>query len=184
MHPHTRAEWRSWLEANHAGPVGIWVITWRKGSGHEPLSYEDIVGQALCFGWVDSKKRGIDAARTMMWVSPRRPGSGWSRPNKERVARLEASGAMAAAGRQVIDAARADGSWNLLDDVEALIVPDDLALAFSDHPPAAAQWESFPPSAKRVILTWIMQAKRPQTRANRIDETARLAAKGERANQQ
>ncbi len=183
FHPKTRPEWRSWLKANHTRPSGIWVVNWRKGSGHEPLSYEDIVGQALCFGWVDSKTRRLDEARTMLWVAPRKKGSGWSRPNKERVARMEASKQMAAPGRRVIDAAKADASWTMLDDVENLIVPDDLAKAFAEHPPAAAQWESFPRSAKRGILEWIVQAKRPETRAKRIGETARLSAKGERANQ-
>lgn len=183
FHPQSRQEWRSWLKANHDRPSGIWVINWRKGSGHEPLSYEDIVGQALCFGWVDSKTRKLDESRTMLWVAPRRPGSGWSRPNKERVARVEASKQMTAAGRRVIDAAKADGSWSMLDDVENLIVPDDLATAFANYPPAAAEWKTFPRSAKRGILEWIVQAKRPETRAKRIDETARRASNGERANQ-
>ncbi|MCZ3387820.1 MAG: YdeI/OmpD-associated family protein [Actinomycetia bacterium] len=161
FHPQTRAEWRSWLKANHARSSGIWVVNWRKGSGHEPWSYEDIVGQALCFGSVDSKTRRLDEARTILWVAPRKKGSGWSRPNQEGVARLEASKQMAASGRRVIEAAK----------------------AFADHPPAAAEWESFPRSAKRGILEWIVQARRPYTRAKRTAETARLAATGERANQ-
>lgn len=183
VHPQSRAEWRAWLRANHSRADGLWVISWRKGSGHEPLSYEDIVEEAVCFGWIDSKKRRLDDRRTMLWVAPRKTGSGWSRSNKHRIRRLEDAGLMAAPGRQVIEAAKADGSWSLLDDVENLIVPEDLARAFAANPPAASEWEAFPPSAKRGILEWIVRAKRPETRTRRIDETARLAAIGERAHQ-
>lgn len=183
LHPQSREEWRGWLSNNHSRPHGLWIVNWKKDSGHRPLSYEDIVEEAVCYGWIDSKTRRLDDRRTMLWVAPRKAGSGWSRPNKERVARLEDAGRMADPGRRVIEAARADGSWNLLDDVEDLVVPHDLAEAFAANPPAATEWESFPRSAKRGILEWIVQAKRSDTRAKRIEETARLASIGERANQ-
>jgi uncharacterized protein YdeI (YjbR/CyaY-like superfamily) len=183
LHPQSREEWRAWLSNNHSRPQGLWIVNWKKDSGHRPLSYEDIVEEAVCFGWIDSKTRRLDDRRTMLWVAPRKAGSGWSRPNKERVARLEDAGRMADPGRRVIEAARADGSWNLLDDVEDLVVPHDLAEAFAANPPAATEWESFPRSAKRGILEWIVQARRSDTRAKRIEETARLASIVERANQ-
>lgn len=183
VHVETRTQWRQWLRKNHKRPTGIWLVTWRPKSGKPTLSYDDIVEEALCFGWVDSKARGLDDERTMLWIAPRRPRSGWSRPNKERVARLEASGKMAAAGRAVIEQAKANGSWTLLDDVENLVVPPDLQAAFDAHPPALEHWESFPRSVKRATLEWIVQAKKPETRQKRIDETATLAARGERANQ-
>lgn len=183
LHPQSREEWRAWLSNNHSRPQGLWIVNWKKDSGHRPLSYEDIVEEAVCYGWIDSKTRRLDDKRTMLWVAPRKAGSGWSRPNKERVARLEDAGRMADPGRRVIEAARADGSWNLLDDVEDLVVPHDLAEAFAANPPAATEWESFPRSAKRGILEWIVQARRSDTRAKRIEETARLASIGERANQ-
>ena len=119
----------------------------------------------------------------MLWFAPRKRRSGWSRPNKERIARLEAEGRMAPAGRAVLEAAKADGSWTLLDDVEDLVVPPDLAAAFARHPGSAEQFEAFPRSAKRGILEWIVQAKTAGTRDKRIEEAARLAAQGERANQ-
>jgi uncharacterized protein YdeI (YjbR/CyaY-like superfamily) len=90
---------------------------------------------------------------------------------------------MACAGRAVVEAARADGSWTLLDLVEDLVVPDDLAAALDAHPGARRQWEGFPPSARRGILEWIVQAKRDATRRQRVATTAELAARGERANQ-
>ena len=119
----------------------------------------------------------------MRWYSPRRPGSAWSGANKERIARLEAEDRLLPPGRAAVDTARADGTWALLEDVEDLVVPDDLAAAFAAHPGSAAEWDDFPPSARRAILEWIVQAKRPATRARRIEEAARKAAQGERANQ-
>jgi uncharacterized protein YdeI (YjbR/CyaY-like superfamily) len=183
VHAKSRTAWRQWLRKNHKQPTGIWLVTWRPQTGKPTVSYEDIVEEALCFGWIDSKSRSLDDQRTALWMAPRRSRSGWSRPNKERVERLEASGKMTAAGRAVIDAAKANGNWNLLDDVENLVVPSDLRKAFRANPPAAKEWEKFPPSIKRSILQWIVQAKRPETRARRVTETAELAARGERANQ-
>ena len=121
-------------------------MTWRAGSGGPRISYEESVEQALCFGWVDSKGRSLDAERTMLWFAPRKRGSGWARTNKERIERLTAAGLMAPAGHAVIEAAKADGSWTLLDDVENLVVPDDLAAAFAAHPPAREHWDAFPRS--------------------------------------
>jgi uncharacterized protein YdeI (YjbR/CyaY-like superfamily) len=183
VQPGSLQEWRDWLAAHHTRPSGVWLVTWRAGSSGPRITYEESVEQALCFGWVDSKGRALDAERTMLWFAPRKRRSGWSRPNMIRVERLTAAGLMAPAGLAAVEAAKADGSWTLLDDVEDLVVPDDLAAAFAAHPPAAAHWEAFPRSAKRGILEWIVQAKRPETRARRIAETAERAAVNERANQ-
>jgi uncharacterized protein YdeI (YjbR/CyaY-like superfamily) len=177
------AGWRAWLAEHHGRTTGVWLVTWRAGSGGPRITYEESVEQALCFGWVDSKGRALDAERTMLWFAPRKARSGWSRPNKQRVARLLAEGLMTPAGLAVVEAAKADGSWTLLDAVEDLVVPDDLAAAFDAHPPARAHWEAFPRSARRGILEWIVQARRPDTRARRVAETAEKAARNERANQ-
>jgi uncharacterized protein YdeI (YjbR/CyaY-like superfamily) len=147
------------------------------------VPYDDAVSEALAFGWIDSKARTLDDERAAQWYSPRRPTSGWSRSNKTRVERLLAEGRMAPAGQAAIDTAKANGTWELLDDVEDLVVPPDLAKAFRDHPGSAATWETFPPSARRGILAWIVTARRPETRAKRVQETAEKAARGERANQ-
>jgi uncharacterized protein YdeI (YjbR/CyaY-like superfamily) len=179
--PDSVQQWRAWLAANHERPVGVWLVTRRAKSAGPKISYEESVEQALCFGWVDSKGRALDAERTMLWFAPRKARSGWSRPNKLRVQRLIDAGLMAPAGLAKIEAARADGSWTLLDAVEDLIVPDDLAAAFDAHPPARQQWEAFPRSARRAILEWIVQAKRPETRARRVAQAAQQAAAGERA---
>lgn len=178
----SRAEWRAWLTVNHTRSESIWLVSFKKAAGDRYLSYEAIVEEALCFGWIDSLGRALDDERTMLLLSPRRAGSGWSKPNKVRVQRLIAQGLMAAAGLTKIEQAKADGSWSRLDQVEALVIPDDLAQALSKHDGAAANFDAFPRSAKRGILEWILQAKHPETRARRIEETARLAAENRRAN--
>jgi len=119
----------------------------------------------------------------MLWFSPRKPRSGWSRPNKERVERLLAAGLVTPAGLAVIEAAKADGSWTKLDEVEELVEPDDLAAALDAAPAARASWDAFPRSAKRGILEWIAQAKRAETRAARVEQTVSEAREGRRANQ-
>jgi uncharacterized protein YdeI (YjbR/CyaY-like superfamily) len=182
-HPTTRAQWRAWLAAHHLEPDGIWLISWKKATGKPAVSYGDAVEEALCVGWVDSKPASLDDDRGLLWFSPRRPRSGWSRPNKERVERLVAAGLMEPAGLAVVAAARADGSWSMLDDVEDLLEPDDLARALDAEPRARAAWDGFPRSARRGILEWIVQAKRAETRAARVATTVSEAREGRRANQ-
>lgn len=183
VHPLSRAEWRAWLERHQTRPDGVWLVTFKKATGEPRVEYDEAVEEALCFGWVDSKPGRLDDRRSLLWFAPRKAGSGWSRPNKERVERLTAEGRMAPAGLAVVEAARADGSWNALDAVEALEVPDDLAAALAANGDAARTFDAFPRSAKRGILEWIVTAKRPETREKRVAETARLAAENVRANQ-
>lgn len=179
----SRQEWRSWLESNHDRSDGIWLVTFKKAEGTAYVAYPDLVEEALCFGWIDSVKRRIDKRRSRLLMTPRKPGSGWARSNKERVERLEREGAMTAAGRAAVTAAREDGSWIALGEVEALIEPADLADALDADPVARRNWDGFPPSTRRGILQWIATAKRPETRVRRIEETATQASKGIRANQ-
>ncbi|MEB3269189.1 MAG: YdeI/OmpD-associated family protein [Leptolyngbya sp.] len=179
----SRADWRRWLAANHDRPTGIWLVTFKKHCGDRYVAYNDVVEEALCFGWIDSLPRRLDDDRTMLWLAPRQPGSGWSKLNKDRVERLIAAGQMAASGLAAIAAAQADGSWQALDGVEALEIPPDLATALAAYGAAAANFDAFPRSAKRGILEWIANAKRPATRTRRIEETARLAQDNIRANQ-
>jgi uncharacterized protein YdeI (YjbR/CyaY-like superfamily) len=176
----TREEWRAWLEANHATAGSCWLVTWRKASGRPVLPYEAAIEEALCVGWVDSTGGRLDDQRTKLYFARRKAGSVWAATNKARVARLEAEGRMLPAGRAVIERAKADGSWTVLDDSEAGVVPDDLAAALAAHPPAAASFAAFPPSARKQIIGWISVAKRPATRAARIAATAERAAGNER----
>lgn len=183
VHPLTREEWRAWLEANHTRTQGIWLVSYKKVAGKPRVEYDDAVEEALCFGWVDSKGNKLDDERTMLWFAPRKAGSGWSAPNKLRVERLIAAGLMAPAGLAKIEAAKQDGSWSALDDVEALIVPPDLQTALDGYANANSYFAAFPRSVKRAILEWIASAKTAPTRAKRIAETARLAEENKRANQ-
>ncbi len=183
FHPLNREAWREWLAQNHTLASGVWVVSFKKATGKPRVEYGEAVEEALCFGWVDSKPRKLDDERTLLWFSPRKPGSGWSRPNKLRVELLLNQGLMAPAGLQRIEQAQKDGSWTKLDAVEDLEVPPDLAQALGTYEKAAQHFSAFPRSAKRGILEWIANAKTQPTRAKRIEETALLASVNERANQ-
>ena len=179
--PFDRAGWRAWLIANHASSKGVYLVSWRRATGRRSVPYEEAVEEALCVGWVDATGRTLDEERGLQWFAPRRPRSGWARSNKERVARLEAAGLLLPAGLAAIEEAKRNGAWTLLDDVENLVVPEDLAEALAAAPPAAATWDAFPRSARRAMLEWVAQARRPATRAERIARIADAAARGQRA---
>jgi uncharacterized protein YdeI (YjbR/CyaY-like superfamily) len=176
-----RETWHAWLEANHATAAGAWLVTWRPKSGRVGLEYEAAIQEALCFGWVDSTGGRVDDERGKLYFAPRKPRSGWAATNKARVERLIADGQMAPAGLAAIERAKANGSWEILDSVERLEVPDDLAAALAAQPPAAANFGEFPPSARKMLLGWVAQARRPETRTARIEKVAGAAARNERA---
>lgn len=176
----SRDDWRAWLDANHARSRGVWVVTFKKRSGGPHVPYAEVVEEALCFGWIDGRGRTFDDERTQLLVTPRKPTSNWSALNKDRVARLSAAGAIAPAGIAAIDTARANGTWDALNDVDQLIEPDDLRSGLDADPSARRHWDAFSASAKRLALEWVHLAKRPDTRARRIHETVEHAVRGER----
>lgn len=182
-HPLSRAAWRAWLAKHHTQKEGVWLISYKKATGKPRFEYDEAVEEALCYGWVDSKPAKLDDERSMLWFAPRKSRTNWSKPNKDRVERLIAAGLMTPAGLAKVDAAKADGSWAALDGVEALEMPADLTAALRQFPNAGANFEAFPRSVKRGILEWILNAKKPETRAKRVEETARLAEENKRANQ-
>lgn len=177
-----RAELRAWLTDHAATSEAVWLVSSKKAAGDRYLPYDDLVDELLCFGWVDSLPRALDDLRSMHLIAPRKPGSGWSRVNKEKVARLIEAGLMTPLGLAAVDRAKANGAWERLDTIETLAIPDDLAASLAAHPSAAAHFAAFPRSSQRLILEWIASARRAETRAARIDETARLAADNIRAN--
>ena len=178
--PLTRADWRAWLGERHATSTGVWLVGYRPSTGKPRLEYEDVVEELLCVGWIDSTGGYLDEERTRLWVCPRRPRSVWSRSNRARVERLTAAGLMLPAGLAAVDDAKQRGTWTALDAVEDLSVPDDLAAALEANPPAREAWDRVAPSTRRMMLWWIISAKRPETRAARVAETARRARDGER----
>lgn len=175
-----RAAWRSWLSANHATASGAWLVMWRPGSRPDVVDYEAAVEEALCFGWVDSTAGRIDGERSKLYFAPRKPGSGWAATNKVRVERLIAAGRMAPAGLAAIERAKSNGSWELLDSVERLDVPGDLAAALGARGAAAANFAGWPPSVRKQALASLVQAKRPETRTERIRKITEAAARNER----
>lgn len=181
-HPLTRAEWRAWLEQHHTRKEGVWLIGYKKAAGKSRFDYDEAVEEALCFGWIDSKPNKLDEERSLLWFAPRKSGTGWSKLNKERVERLIACELMMPAGLAKVEAAKQDGSWTALDAIEALEIPLDLQQALTAYE-SAQNFEAFPRSVKRGILEWISSAKKPETRAKRIEDTAQLAAQNLRANQ-
>ena len=175
-----RDAWRAWLEANHDTSTGVWLVTWRTRARRTGLPYEAAVEEALCFGWVDGTAGTVDEERGKQYFAPRKPKSGWAATNKARVERLVAEGRMAAAGLAAIERAKANGSWELLDSVERLEVPSDLAAALDAHPPATANFAAFPPSVRKQLLASLVMARRPETRAERVRRIAEAAARNER----
>ncbi|RYC12956.1 YdeI/OmpD-associated family protein [Nocardioides zhouii] len=180
LEPAAVEEWTTWLREHHTQTTGVWLVSPRKAA-ERAFSYEAAVLEALRWGWVDSTVKPVDEVRSMQWFAPRRPGSMWTRINKGRIARLEAAGLMEPAGAAAITVAKETGMWTLMDDVEDLVVPPDLASAFERHPGSHEHWESWSASARKMILTWIVLAKRPETRATRVETTAEKAARGEKS---
>lgn len=180
-HPQDLAAWRAWLEAHHDATRGVWVASWRKASSRVPVPYEDLVEEAICFGWIDSTVNILDDDRGLQLMTPRKPKSGWTRLNRRRVAAMEAQGRMTAAGRRVVEAAKANGSWTVYDAVEDLAEPDDLAAALAASPRARTAWNGFPPSARKQMLWWVISAGKPETRASRIARIVSQAELGRRA---
>lgn len=178
----SRSAWRRWLTKNHTRGESIWLVTFKKHAGARHVPYGDVVEEALCFGWIDSVPRKLDAERSMVLLSPRNAGSPWSNLNKERVARLIAGGLMTPAGQAKIDAAKADGSWTKIDSIQTLEPPKDLLSALTRNAKARVAFEGFSPSSRKAMLQWLLGAKTDATRQRRIGEIVRLAALGLRAN--
>lgn len=175
-----RAELRAWLEANHATSLGVRLVIGKKGSSVTQLRYAEAVEEALCFGWIDSTTNSIDAERYALRFTPRKPRSVWARSNKERVERLTAAGLMRPAGLAAVETARANGSWDSIDDIESLEVPEDLALQLAENPEARAFFDALPPGQRMLALHWVRSAKRPETRERRIAQIVSAAGEGRR----
>lgn len=170
-----------WLEEHASSAESRWLVTYKK-SDVRYLPYDTIVRTLIAHGWVDSQPRSLDETRSMRLISPRKPGSNWSKANRERAEYLIETGQITAHGRSAVDNARHDGSWTALEGIEAGIVPEDLSIALASRENAAENFNAFPPSSKRIILEWIDNARTEETRRKRVVETAEKAAINERAN--
>jgi uncharacterized protein YdeI (YjbR/CyaY-like superfamily) len=176
VHAKTAGEWRRWLRDNHQKAQGVWLVAYKAATGKARLSYDESISEALCFGWIDSVNKPVDDQRTELLFTPRKPGSGWSRTNKVRISRLIKEERMEPAGLAKISAAKRDGSWTLLDSVEAREVPDDLRKALGAAGMRA--FDALTPGRQKEHLRALVTAKRPETRVKRIADVVRFVRSG------
>ncbi len=178
--PTSKDHWRQWLSENHLEKQFIWMVCYRQKANVPTISWSDAVDEALCFGWIDSTRKTLDDERFIQYFTKRKPKSNWSKVNKEKVERLIEHGLMTPAGLKCIEIAKENGSWTILDTVEEQLVPADLELAFENNVGSKAYFESLSKSVRKMILYWVVSAKRPETRQKRIEEIAELAAQGKK----
>ncbi len=181
-YPKSRGDWRKWLNTHHEAEKNVWLVIYHKDSVKHNLTYEEAVEEALCFGWIDSKPNKRDEESYCLFFSKRKPGSNWSKANRERAQRLVDAGLMTPAGQALIDKAKETGSWTALEEVQNSVIPPDLQSEFDRNSKAYQYFMAFPPSSKRIILEWILNAKKPETRQQRIKQTVELAEKNRKAN--
>ena len=178
------AAWRDWLARNHARENGIWLVYYKKGSGKTSLTYSEALDEALCYGWIDSTVNRLDDERYMQKWTPRNLDSIWSAANKERIKKLTAQGRMAAPGKAKVAAAKRNGSWDKLSDIDRIgrtgEIPEDLSAALAGNPAAREKFERLAPSQKKLWAWWVLSARRPETRARRIAETVKGVSAGRR----
>lgn len=180
-HAETRDQWRSWLAAEHDSAPGVWLCSWRSSTGRPRCPYPEVVEEAICFGWIDSTVNVFDDERDLQMITPRKAKSSWTRLNRQRFDDMEKAGLMTDAGRRAADVARENGWWTIYDAVEDLIEPDELALALDQNEKARTAWDGFPPSARKMMLWWVVSAAREDTKTKRIGTIVEKASRGERA---
>lgn len=167
--PTSQTDWRIWLMENHDKKQSVWLIFFRKSTGIPSLTWSEAVDEALCFGWIDSTKKSIDAQRYIQYFSRRKPKSTWSKVNKDKVKLLIDNGLMTNVGLKCIEIAKENGTWTILDDVENLVIPDDLAKALKENN-AMEYFQNLTKSVKKMMLHRVLFAKRLETKKKRIAE--------------
>lgn len=164
-------ELHAWLESSHTQQASVWLVTFKKAVAEKYVSREQVLDELIAFGWIDGIRSAIDEVTTMQLVSPRQTKP-WAKSYKDRAERLTTEGRMHASGLASVTLAKSSGAWDEMNDVDALLIPNDLLRALKNTGQALAYFEEFPPSARRNILRWINTAKTPETRVKRIKETA------------
>ena len=172
--PKNQSEWREWLKENHITAQAVWLVLYKKSAiSYNNLGWSEAVDEALCFGWIDSVKKSIDDERYKQYFSKRKAKSNWSKVNKEKIANLIEQNLMQAQGYKSIEVAKENGSWTILDSVENLEIPKDLAASFTKHYGAKAFFNSLSNSSKKLLLYKVTSAKREATRQKRIEAIAK-----------
>jgi uncharacterized protein YdeI (YjbR/CyaY-like superfamily) len=174
-------DWRRWLENHHRSEKGVWLKIRRAGSAKPGVDLAEAVTEALCYGWIDSVMHALNEDSYALRFTPRKPGSVWSRINRDRAEMLMAEGRMTEAGLKSVQAARESGWWVLAySSKEAPVCPADLMAALGADTGALSSFEAWTNSEKSAAVFWIAQAKKAQTREKRIAEVMRLAKAGEK----
>lgn len=173
-----RATWRRWLADNHDSETAVWLV-YDKGAART-LSWADIVQEALCFGWIDSRPGKVSDTQSKLYISKRKPKSVWSKINKGYVDELQVKGLLMPAGLAAIERAKLNGSWDALNNSDNLTIPPELAEAFTRDEQARINFDGFSESSRRNTLQWIYDAKTDETRMKRIEKIVQSAKDGVR----
>jgi uncharacterized protein YdeI (YjbR/CyaY-like superfamily) len=182
-YPKNQTDWRNWLDENHQLKQSVWLVFYKKSTKVASISWSEAVDEALCFGWIDSTKKTIDAEKYIQYFSKRKPNSIWSKVNKDKVAYLTSKKLIQKAGYKSIEIAKENGSWSILDEVEALILPKEVKKEFDKREGALEYYDSLSKSAKKILLSWVILAKRDETRLKRIIEIAENASRNTKPKQ-
>ena len=172
-------ELRDWLAKNHEQDKSVWLVTFLKHVGEKYVSREEVLDELLCFGWIDGIRRKLDTDQTMQLISPRKTQY-WAKSYKDRVAKLKKSGRMCKAGNDVVAEAKKNGLRTFMDDVDALIVPEDLSRRLNKSKKAVTHFESSSPSYRRNVLRWVKLSKTDTTRKKRINKIFEFAKRNEK----
>jgi uncharacterized protein YdeI (YjbR/CyaY-like superfamily) len=172
------AAWRGWLERHHRDKKEIWLVLHKVHVDEPSVRYGEAVEEALCFGWIDGQLRRIDDRSHAIRFTPRKPGSVWAKSNVARVEKLIAEGRMRPEGSALVEEAKRRGTWDDAVSGRAETTPPDLQEALDADPVAAERWRTWAASHRLQYVYWVLEAKRPETRARRIGEVVRRAAAG------
>lgn len=177
----SRAAWAVWLDEHHTDAQGVWLALPKKGGGDVGVSYADALEVALCYGWIDGQKGKLDERFWLQRFTPRRPGSRWSRVNRDKALLLIARDEMRPAGRQEVERAQADGRWDeAYEPASTMTVPDDLRAALARNPAAEAFFATLDRTNRYAILYRVHGAKQPETRRRRIETLVAMLADGKK----
>jgi uncharacterized protein YdeI (YjbR/CyaY-like superfamily) len=173
--------WRKWLDKQHGSAAGVWLKIAKKDTGVASVTYGEALSVALCYGWIDGQKKPSEDGWWLQRFTPRRSGSKWSKTNRQKAQELIDSGSMCPAGQREVDAAIADGRWAAAyDGSRTATVPDDLAAALADNQAAADFFATLDGRNRYAILYRVQDAKKPDTRARRIEKFVAMLAQGEK----
>jgi uncharacterized protein YdeI (YjbR/CyaY-like superfamily) len=174
------AAWERWLEENHDASGGVWVKIAKKGTGIDSVRYPEVLETALCFGWIDGRRQALDETWFLQRFTPRRARSRWSRINRDTAERLIAEGRMRPAGLAEVERAKGDGRWEAAyEGQKSITVPDDLRRELDARPEAKLFFEGLSSQNRYAILYRLHDAKRPETRARRLEKFVAMLEAGE-----